>query len=342
MQEIKVLVTIPELEGQQKYMDQMAGVSPRLKIEQRTCLTHDESAAALEDVDVLYLYKVPTHLKNANRLKWAQCHFSGIDHVSWSPIFDEEQGITVTNVAGAHAVSIAEYCITTMSMLARGFLQLFQDKLTRTWVWARTPPTELWGTTVGIIGYGHIGRELARLATAHRMRVLALKNNPDDRKLSGYHWAGVGDPEGVLPESYCGLDGLEGVLRESDFVVNCLPHTPATRDLFGEHQFAIMKSSAYFINVGRGESVNDPALAKALREKVIAGAALDAFATDPDPIPSDSPYWDLDNIFISPHISGTRRNIQYLERTNELFCENLRRYVNQEPLLNVVSRERGY
>jgi len=104
MEEIKVLVTVPELEGQQKFLDQMAAVSPRLRIEQRTCLTHDESAAALTDVEILYLYKVPSHLKCANRLKWAQCHFSGIDHVSWSPIFDEERGIVVKQLGKSNAV----------------------------------------------------------------------------------------------------------------------------------------------------------------------------------------------------------------------------------------------
>jgi phosphoglycerate dehydrogenase-like enzyme len=174
------------------------------------------------------------------------------------------------------------------------------------------------------------------------MRTLAIKNNPEQRSLSGYHWRGVGDPEGILPQRFLGLGDLEEVLRESDFVVDCLPHTAATRELFGEREFAMMKSTAYFINVGRGETVNDNALARALKSGLIAGAALDAFATDPDPLPADSPLWEIDSVFISPHISGTRRNIQYLERTNELFCENLRRYVNQEPLLNVVTREKGY
>jgi phosphoglycerate dehydrogenase-like enzyme len=103
-----------------------------------------------------------------------------------------------------------------------------------------------------------------------------------------------------------------------------------------------MKPDAYLINVGRGPTVDIDQLAKALRDKVIAGASMDAFETDPNPLPKDNPLWELDNVFITPHISGTRRNYQYLQRTNELFCENLLRYLKGQPLFNVVSRNRGY
>jgi phosphoglycerate dehydrogenase-like enzyme len=342
MERVKVLVTIPELERKQEYLDQMSAVSPRLDVEQRTCMTSEETAAAIEDVEILYAYRPPSHLDKANRLRWVQLHFSGIDHTTWSPIFDPATGIIVTNVAGAHAVSIAEYCITTMSILARGFLDLFRDKMAKTWNWQDSPPVELCGQTLGIVGYGHIGRELARLAQAFRMHILALKRNPEQHRLLGYHWPGVGDPDGELPERFFGPEELHALLTQSDFVVNCLPHTPETRNLFGESEFEVMKSTAYFINVGRGETIDDYALAQAIREGHIAGAALDAFETDPDPLPEDHPFWELDNIFISPHISGTRHNKQYLQRTNELFYENLRRYLQGEALLNRVTRERGY
>jgi phosphoglycerate dehydrogenase-like enzyme len=342
MEHVRILVTIPELEGKQDYLDQMAAVSPRLKIEQHTLLTAEETAAAVEDVEILYAYRPPSHLDRANRLRWVQLHFSGIDHVSWSPVFDPATGIVVTNVAGAHAVSIAEYCITAMSMLARGFLGLFQDKLTKTWNWQTSPPVELYGQTLGIVGYGQVGRELARLAKAFRMRILALKRNPEEHRLLGYQWEGVGDPDGTLPERFLGPDELHTLLRESDFVINCLPHTSETRNMFSELEFKTMKPGAYFINVGRGETIDDDALAQAIRQEDIAGAAMDAFETDPDPLPADHPFWELDNVFISPHISGTRHNKQYLQRTNDLFCENLRRYLMGEPLLNVVTKERGY
>jgi phosphoglycerate dehydrogenase-like enzyme len=342
MEHIKVLVTHHLLEERQDYLDQMASISPKLKIKQRTCNTPDETAAALEDVEILFTRAVPSHLNCANRLKWVQLSAAGIDKSTWSPIFDPDRGTIVTSAAGVHAVPMAEYCITTMSMLVRGFLQLFRDKLTKTRDRTHSPPVELWGQTLGIVGYGHMGRELARLASAHHMRILALKRNPNQRHAWGYQWQGVGDLEGTLPQRFFGPDQLHELLRQSDFVVNCLPLTGETHDLFGKPEFQAMKSSAYFINVGRGKTVNEIALTQALQKRVIAGAALDVWSADPDPLPPDNPLWELDNVFISPHISGTRFSTNYLERISVLFCDNLRRYVNDEPLFNVVTRDRGY
>jgi phosphoglycerate dehydrogenase-like enzyme len=229
-----------------------------------------------------------------------------------------------------------------MPLLLRNFMQLFVDKQTRTYDSDHSPARELWGMTIGIVGYGHIGREVARLAVAHGMRVVALKRNPQERRELGYNWKGIGDPEGLLPDTFYGPDQLHNLLRESDFVVDCLPYTPATKDLFGATEFEAMRATAYFINIGRGGTMDIPAVALAVRCDVIAGAALDDFQTGSHRLDTDSPLWDVDNIFISPHISGTRRNVQYLERTNELFCENLRRFLAGEPMYNVVTRERGY
>ena len=336
---VKTLVTMPELEGEQELL---AAISEYAEVEYRICKTFDDTAAALKDVEILYTQAVPSHLDHANALKWVQLHFSGIDHASFSPIFDERRGIKITNVAGAHAVPIAEYCVYVMGILIRDFLQLFRDQQAKAWDRLRYPPYELCGQTVGIVGYGHVGGELGRVARALNMRVLALKRNPEQRHGSGYQWKGVGDPEGIYPERFFGPRELPELLKESDFVVNCLPHTAETRSLFGEREFKMMKPLRYFINVGRGETVDYPALVRALEEGVIAGAALDSFATDPHPLPADDPLWELPNVFISPHISGTRYSRQYLERTNELFCENLGRYLENQPLFNTVMRERGY
>jgi phosphoglycerate dehydrogenase-like enzyme len=333
---------MPELEGKPEFLDQIAAVSPRVNVEHHTYLTAEETSDALHGVDVLYAYRPPHRLDRANRLRWVQLHFSGIDHVRSSPVFDPEHGIIVSNVAGAHAVPIAEYCIITMGMLLRNFMQLVRDQKNMAWDRMRYLPYELCGSTLGIVGYGQVGRELARQAKAHNMRIWALKNNPQDRRNVRYQWQGMGDPEGVLPERFLGPESLDLLLSECDFVVDCLPHTPETSLLFGEAQFRAMKRGAYFVNVGRGETVDYPALVRVLREGHLGGAALDAFDTDPDPLPPDNPLWTLPNVFISPHISGTRYSHQYLVRTNELFCENLRRFIAGRPLCNVVSLERGY
>ena len=340
MEEIRVLVTIPELEGQQAFLDEMAAVSPRLVIEQRTSTTWEQTATMIADVEVLYTNRAPSHLEQANRLRWVQLHTSGFDR-SAQAVFAPGT-IAVTNVAGAHAVPMAEYCLTVMVLLARGFLRLVRDQGAKERNPAHSPPVELAGRTVGIVGYGQTGREVARLATAHGMRVLALKRHPEQRRATGYQWPGVGDPEGALPERFFGPAQLHDLLREADYVLDSLPLTDETRGVFDAAAFRAMRPAAYFINVGRGGTVDDGALAAALREGVIAGAALDVFVTDPAPLPPEHPFWRLDNLFMSPHISGSRRQPLYLPRTNALFCENLRRYVAGRPLLNVVSAERGY
>ena len=248
MENIRVLVTIPELEGQQAFLDEMAAVSPRLVIEQRTSTTWEQTATMVTDVEVLYTNRAPSHLEHANRLRWVQLHTSGFDR-SAQAVFAPGT-IAVTNVAGAHAVPMAEYCLTVMVMLARGFLQLVRDQGAKERNPAHSPPVELAGRTVGIVGYGQTGREVARLATAHGMRVLALKRHPEQRRATGYQWPGVGDPEGALPERFFGPDELHDLLGESDYVLDSLPLTDETRGVFDAAAFRAMRPSAYFMNVG--------------------------------------------------------------------------------------------
>jgi len=328
--------------GEQELLAQISAVSPRVDIRQNACSTPDEVAALLTGVDILFARSVPSHLDYGDRLKWVQLSGAGIDGSVDSPIFDAGWGIVVTSAAGVHAVPMAEYCLTVMSMLPRGFLQLFRDQQAKVRDRSHIPTSELWGRTVGIVGYGHIGREVARLASAHYMHILAYKRNPEVRQNSGYQWQGVGDPEGSLPERFFGPGELHTMLGEADFVLNCLPSTPETCNLFGNDEFRAMRESAYFINVGRGRTVNEDALVRALRDRVIAGAALDVLASDSGPLPADHPLWELDNVFLSPHISGTRFSAGYRARVCELFCANLRRYLDGEPLYNIASRERGY
>ena len=244
MEEIRVLVTIPELEGQQAFLDEMAAVSPRLVIEQRTSTTWEQTATMVTDVEVLYTNRAPSHLEQANRLRWVQLHTSGFDR-SAQAVFAPGT-ITVTNVAGGHAVPMAEYCLTVMVLLARGFLRLVRDQEAKERNPAHSPPVELAGRTVGIVGYGQTGREVARLAAAHGMRVLALKRHPEQRRATGYQWPGVGDPEGALPERFFGPGQLHDLLSEADYVLDSLPLTDETRGVFDAAAFRAMRPAAYF------------------------------------------------------------------------------------------------
>jgi phosphoglycerate dehydrogenase-like enzyme len=187
-------------------------------------------------------------------------------------------------------------------------------------------PTVLRGKTVGIIGLGHIGREVARLSKAFGMNVIATRRSATRTSRARY-------VDRLLPSKQ-----MPSLLEESDFVVISVPHTPETHHLIGEKELGMMKPAAYIINIARGGIIDEEALIRALDEKRIAGAGLDV--TEREPLPADSRLWDFDNVILSPHVSGGQEN--YVARATELFCDNLRRYLAGKKLRNVIDRKRGY
>src|SRR5262249_50938984 len=191
---------------------------------------------------------------------------------------------------------------------------------------------------LGIIGYGSIGREFARLAKTFGMSVLACKRDPSKRDDPGYALPGTGDPAGVLPDAWYAPRQLDQLLARADVVVMAAPLTRETEHMIGKRELASMKPSAYFINVGRGATVDEAALATALREHVIAGAAVDVFTQEPPP--PGHPLYACDNVILSPHVSGFLPS--YDEKCVTLFAENLRRWLAGEPLRNLVDRAAGY
>lgn len=341
MQPVRVLITVPDLEGESDIIKQIEAVSDRVNVLFKPCKTNIETANILKDVEVLYTQTPPNHLDYANCLRWVQLCFTGVDNKVENPMFDPHRKITVTNGAGAHAVAIAEYCMAAMGILTRNLLQFFRDQQSTIRDRSHSPVLDLHCKTLCIVGYGQIGREVARLASAYHMRIMAVDPNPDWRTSSGFQWPGVGDPQGNFPKEFFTPGQLHQALEQSDYVVCCAPLTPKTKNLFSHQEFGAMKSGAYFIHVGRGPTLDDMALAKALENGSIAGAAVDVFASDPDPLPPDHPMWTLDNAYISPHVSGNR-NRAYFQKMNDILCENLRRYLQGESLFNVVTRQRGY
>ncbi len=265
----------------------------------------------------------PPHdlLKRAPNLKWVQLMSAGADGIARSEIWQSR--VIITGVSGIHATPISEYVIGTMLFFAKDTAQSFRMKQKRQW--QRFTPRLLHGSTVGIIALGHIGREVARLAKAFGMRVLAVDEIRGIRP--------VRNVDKMLPVSQ-----LNQLLAESDFVVSCVPLTPKTSKLIGEKELQAMKRTAYLINISRGGIINEDALIRALEEKWIAGAGLDV--TVVEPLPPTSRLWDFDNIVLTPHVSGNQDN--YLMHATALFCENLKRYLTGKKLINVISRKRGY
>ena len=326
---VRVLVSIdvaPPL------VEDIRAVSPRIVVEQSVCDSDEEVAEALtDDVEVLYTRHVAPYPGAESALKWIQIQSSGHDHYLGNPLVGSH--VAITNTSGAHAIPGGEFVLGLMIALARGFPQLSSDQSAHEWRPEHSPENELWGKTVGIVGYGAIGRQLGRLADALGMRVIAAKGNPGERAQTGFNMLGVGDPDGEIPKKIFGPTQLGEMAADVDFLVLTLPRNPETEGLIDEAVLSGMKSTAYVIAMSRTNVVDFDALVAALQEGQLAGAALDCLSPPPR---KDSPIWDTPNLFITPYISASRANPHYDARCNEIFIENLRRYLTGKPLLNLV------
>lgn len=262
-------------------------------------------------------------LQPGTKLRWAQSWSSGIDSLPLGLL--EARGVLLTDASGVHARSVSETAVAMMLGLSRGIAAAVRNQATGTWA---SPDTlaEMNGGTVAIVGAGEIGRELARVARAFDMRVLAVRR-------SG---GAVAEADAVYDASR-----LDEALREADYVVNILPLTEETRHRFDAGRFAAMKRGAYFVNVGRGSTVRTEDLVEALEKGVIAGAGLDVF--EQEPLPADHPLWAMPNVIVTPHNAGgmTVRNTERLVR---LFVSNLAVYLSGETagLRNLVDYAKKY
>jgi phosphoglycerate dehydrogenase-like enzyme len=332
---LNVLVTMPFGENR---LALLRAVSPKLHVTCEDALNADYSRA-----DILYAGAPPRDLTRAPGLKWVQLHMAGVNALADHPLYTDTP-VLLTTTSGVHAATIAEYAITVLLALAHRVPRMVEWQRKGVWPpdehrWSLFVPTELRGSTLGIIGYGSIGRELARIAkTAFGVTVLACKRDPSRREDSGYTLPGTGDPHGALPEAWFPPEKVTELLARSDAVVMCAPLTKDTERMIGTAELRAMKRSAYFVNVGRGATVDETALAEALSEKRIAGAAVDVFAQEPPPV--GHALYGLDNVIVSPHVSGFLPS--YDDKCVELFAENLRRYLEGAPLLNLVDRVKGY
>lgn len=332
---LNVLVT---MRFDQAQLDRLRAVSPEVSVTQA-----DPETADYAKTDVLYAGAPPRDLTRAPALKWVQLHMAGVNALYDHPLYTKT-ALPLTTTSGVHAATVAEYAMTVFLALAHRVPRMVEWRARGAWPpdeerWPLFVPTEVRGATLGIIGYGSIGRELARIAkSAFAMTVLACKRDPSRRADDGYCLPGTGDPDGALPDEWLGHGRLSSLLARSDVVVLCAPLTAETRGLIDAEALRRMKPSAYFVNVGRGASVDEAALAWALRERRIAGAAVDVFAQEPPA--AGHPLYGLDNVIVSPHVSGFLPS--YDEKCSVLFAKNLRRYLAGEPLLNLVDRARGY
>ena len=292
----------------------------------------------LTDVEVLVTdQQLPPDLSSCPRLRWIQLVSAGANQIVGHPVARTD--ILVTTASGLHGVPIAQFVTGALLMLVHNLGQMGAIQSTRRW------PDDRWalrgailrGQTVGVLGYGSIGRECARQLAAVGMRIVAI--DPAGKRDDGYnYWPGTGDPDGDLPERWCSPAEVRTLLPLCDVLVIAAPLTPQTEGMIGAAELALAKKGSRIIIISRGGIVDERALADALRSGHIAGAVVDCFTTEP-PAP-DHFFYDTPNLIMTPHVAGAYEG--FWPAFISLFTENLRRFKADLPLLNQANKRLGY
>jgi phosphoglycerate dehydrogenase-like enzyme len=286
-------------------------------------------AEALPEADVVVAQDLSDEqLARARRLRWLSSVAAGLEEIVTPALLAR---VAVTNASGVHGPNIAEHVMAMMLMFTRGLPRLFRAQLARRWDRDLTSRSEAFGELTGktllIVGLGRIGEALAARARPFGMRVVAVKRDPSQR-----HDAAV------VVDELLGLEALDDALGRADHVCVTVPLTRETHHLIDARRIARLRPGAYVYNASRGAVLEEAALVAALRAGKLAGAGLDVF--EQEPLPESSPLWDLENVILTPHVSGVTP--LYYERTAALFAENLDRFLSGRPLNNRFDPARGY
>lgn len=287
----------------------------------------------IRDCKVFFCTHPPENFHDMRALKFIQISSAGYSQLVGKGV--NERRIRASNARGVFDVPIAEWNIAMMINLARDTRGLIHNQDAERWDRSSMHQHEIRGSTVGVWGYGGIGRETARLAKALGMRVHVLTRNGIHFREHIYCVRGTGDPEGNLPDRIFPSGEKEEFLRDLDFLVLAMPHTAATTRIIGEKELGHMKQSAFLLNPARGPLVDEQALIEALRNRRIAGAALDTHHHYP--MPAGHPLWQMPNVIMTPHIAGSSLGPRFLERVWDIFVRNVERFIRNEPLLNELS-----
>jgi D-2-hydroxyacid dehydrogenase (NADP+) len=317
-----ILIGLATDEVSEQDVAQIRAIAPHKRI--RITQDRDEIEAMLDEIEIAVASFPRDLLPRARNLRWLQQWGAGAD---WLMRYPEavEMDFVLTNASGVHAVPISEHIFAYLLAWARNLCQAVRAQERHEWVHhSQHRVFELADKTLLLVGVGAIGERTALLAEAWGMRVLGVRRDP-----------AVG-AQGV--DAMHSSDQMLKLLPEADFVVLTIPMTHETQGLIGERELRAMKPSAFIINIGRGGTIQEHVLIRALQAGWIAGAGLDVFETEP--LPADSPLWDMENVIITSHYSGLTP--RYHERAMHIFLDNLRRYQAGEPLRNVVDKKLGY
>ncbi len=305
--------------------EEIKSISPEITLYKTN--SEEEKKKILPEMHACFGFINETELKQAKQLKWVHSPSAGVENYLY-PEMMQRTDIELSNAKGCYAPAIAEHTIGMLFALTRGIKEQIHNMPQHQWQGVEKQ-VEMRNLTMGIIGYGGIGREIARRAKALDLKILAADIRPLYSETSG----------NIADELYeMEFGGFEKVLENSDIIVCATPHTRKSEGMFNEQAFRKMRKGTYFINVSRGKLVKTENLMKVLDDQHIAGAALDV--TDPEPLPSDHKLWDYKNVIITSHISGVSQ-YSWL-RSQQVFSTNVRRYAQGLPLVNPVDKQAGF
>ncbi len=308
----------PELLAAPEYLADHYGVPDRTPEQEARWQALLGKADILFDFDYSHRQDLP---ELAPQLGWIQASSAGIGQFVKRYQYDSRLPNTVfTTSSGIHARPLAEFCIMALLMHYKNLLPTIRNQARHNW--ERFAATDLEGRTMGIVGLGHIGTQVAQMACSLGMTVIGTNAVPPAPCVERFY----------LPQE------LHSMLPQVEVLVLSVPHTPQTEKMIGKTELDLLKPGTYLINIARGAVVDEAALIEALRSKHLSGAALDVFAEEP--LPSTSPLWDMENVLVSPHSASTsdREN----ERLTDLFCDNLHRFLAGQPLRNVLDTRLYY
>ena len=280
-----------------------------------TTATPAETEAQLDRADALVTLRLDAETVEAGEFEWVQALSAGVDHYPQETL--QEADVALTNASGVHAEPIGEQVLGAMLSFERRFLESQRNKDRNSW--ERVEGGELNGKTLGIVGVGAIGSRVAELGSAFGMEVLGTKRDPETM------------PDAV--DEAFGADGHTALCQRADYLVLACPLTDETEGLIGAPEFRLLDSDAVLVNIARGAVCDEEALIRALQYKQIRGAALDVFETEP--LPAESPLWDLSNVLLTPHMAGSTTKKD--ERWANIIGENYRRFGTEESLVNRVN-----
>jgi phosphoglycerate dehydrogenase-like enzyme len=290
-------------------------------------------AKQVRDIQIAFCTFLPTNLSDMPQLEWVQLSSSGYEQVVGLNL--TAKGVRACNARGVFDTAIAEWNVAMMVCLARNMRQMIRNQEARVWDQGAQFQTEIRGRKVGLWGYGGLGRQTARICKALGMTVHVLSRSGVGPRLNAYCVPDSSDTEGVLPDRVFRMEQKDEFLQELDFLVLCMPLTKATEGIVGVDELRALPSRAFLLNPARGPLVQERPLLQALNERWIAGAALDTHYQYP--LPAEHPLWKIENVILTPHISGSSESPFYRLRTWDLFVQNVQRYISDQSLLNELS-----